>query len=166
MNRNAAKSINSKKRSENMYQNFCVRFGDANHGWLPVILITNEQEFSFAASYVPYDSLSQLVEALSLFLKTSASKVVIWNTEPIEYEFIFSECDDQAQIEVFEYAGSQRIQGTDKAVFKFSGSRQSLAIPFWRALRDIETRVDFEQKWQRSFPKHGMQLLRQQIHKL
>ncbi|MBH8572758.1 hypothetical protein I8752_06965 [Nostocaceae cyanobacterium CENA369] len=149
-----------------MPQNFCVRFGDANHGWLPVKLITNKEEFLFTASYVPYDSLSELVEALSLFLRTGASKLVRWNTEPIEYEFVLSEYAEQARLEVFEYPGSQRIQGTGKAVFEFSGSRKSLIVPFWPALRDLETRVGFEQQWQRSLPKHKMQLLGQQIDKL
>ncbi|BAY76926.1 hypothetical protein NIES25_33840 [Nostoc linckia NIES-25] len=149
-----------------MYKNFCVRFGDVNHGWLTVKLITQEQELSFAASYTPYDSLSELVDGLSLFLQTGASKLVRWNTEPIEYEFIFSKCDEQAQLQVLEYASSQQNQGTAKAVFKFSGSRESLTLAFWRALRDLETRVGFEQEWHRSFPKHGMQLLGQQIHNL
>uniref|UniRef100_A0A0C1N5B2 Uncharacterized protein n=1 Tax=Tolypothrix bouteillei VB521301 TaxID=1479485 RepID=A0A0C1N5B2_9CYAN len=89
-----------------------------------------------------------------------------WNTEPIEYEFIFSESDGQAQLEVVEYANSKRIKGKSQTVFHLNGSRKFLVLPFWRALRDVETRIAFEQKWQRSFPKLGMQQLGQQIQHL
>ncbi|MEH1943425.1 MAG: hypothetical protein V7L01_24835 [Nostoc sp.] len=148
-----------------MSENFRVRFGDINHGWMPVNLITNEQKFSFIASYIPYDSLAELVEALSLFLQLGYSKIVRWNAEPIDYEFLFSESNEQAMLRVIEYTNQLRVKNAKEVVFTFSGSRISLVIPFWRALRDIETRHGFEQKWQRPFPKQGMQLLKEQIHR-
>lgn len=148
-----------------MSENFRVRFGDTNHGWMPVNLITNDQQFSFIASYIPYDSLAELVEALSLFLQVGYSKIVRWNAEPTYYEFIFSESNEQAMLRVIEYTNQKLVQNAEQVVFTFSGSRVSLIIPFWRALRDIETRHGFEQNWQRPFAKQGMQLLGEQIHK-
>lgn len=148
-----------------MSENFRVSFGDVKHGWMPVNLITNNQQFSFIASYTPYDSIAELVEALSSFIQRGYPKIVRWNTEPTEYEFIFSESNNQGMLKVLEYTNRQKFQNLEQIVFTFCSSRVLLVIPFWRALRDVETRYNFEKNWQRAFPKREMQLLKEQIHK-
>ena len=130
---------------------------------MPVELIANEQ-FSFIASYTPYDSLTELVEALRSFLKSGQPRLARWNTEPVEYEFVFSEASNQAKLKVFKYPNHQRLESAAEIVFlRVTNSRISLVLSFWRALRAFETTNHLAHQWHWTFPTREMDLLKEQI---
>lgn len=62
------------------------------------------------ASHIPYDSLLELVNGLIMFIETNDPRVIRWNTEPIEDEFIFSKIDDKATFKVKKFTDSQTNQ--------------------------------------------------------
>jgi hypothetical protein len=66
-----------------------VRFGEAEHGSLPVEVITPERTITFFASYIPFDSLSELTTALLQTVLTQTPYQVHWGLEPEVYRFTF-----------------------------------------------------------------------------
>ena len=145
-----------------MSQRLRVRFGRAEHGWLPVELDAGDQHLAFVASYV-YDSLSQLVQALITLLAAEGLTIAKWNTEPAEYEFRFSPSEDAARLEVVEFADTRRVQAQGTTVFAIDASRREVVLPFWRALSALQTDAGFEQGWGTPFPSRDMRLLSKQL---
>lgn len=140
---------------------FKVRFADVKSGWMTVSLKTSEQSFSFSPSYTPYDSIGELVNALYNFLWWSGSESFVrWNEKPNEYEFVFMTVDRTPGFTVYET--TERVSGRARDVaFSCSGSRFQIVLPFWRALRDLETNPEhnYEIEWRRPFPFREMAAL-------
>jgi hypothetical protein len=113
-------------------------------------------------SYV-YDSLSQLAQALIVLLAAEGSAIVAWDTEPTEYEFRFAASGDAARFEIVEFADSRRLQGQGSTVFVMDGSRREVVLPFWRALRTLQSDAGFEQGWGSPFPSRDVRLLGEQL---
>jgi hypothetical protein len=149
-----------------MSQKFKVHFGESGAGSLAVSIGKNEQIVYFHASSFLYPSLWELIESLRSLINIEYKvnrQVVRWATEPIEYEFIFDRQYDRVSLEILEFSNSTRIKGVSKSIFKINESVESIVLPFWRALRELETRHDFERQWQRPFPKLEMKKLNREI---
>lgn len=149
-------------------QAFKVRFHDVKNGWMTVVITSFEQSLSFSASYTPYDSIQELVNALFDFLSWSESESVVrWNEQPNEYQFIFVNAGGKAEFKVYEI--SQRVSGKSlEPVFSVSGSHLQIALPFWRALRDLETTPahNYEAEWRKSFPSRELAVLTAKVKEL
>jgi hypothetical protein len=145
-----------------MSQTLRVSMESPQSGWMSLSLKAGEQSFLMAASFAPYDSLRDLIEALSALLTDSRDASVRWNCEPEEFDFRMTArgSDDLIELKVLRYAGHRRRQSQDEdrqVVFSFRGSKIDICLPFWRALRDLRRRIstdEFESNWRREFP-HG-----------
>ena len=129
-------------------------------------LRAGEQSLIDAVSFTPYDSLTDLIRALSQLLVDDAELTVKWAYEPDEVDFNFRTRGGEAELEVKWYQNHLRVEGTGERVFFFQGSRLDLCHPFWKALRDIQidTEVDeFTRNWRREFPEGEMKQLTEDI---
>ncbi|BAY27819.1 hypothetical protein NIES2100_76450 [Calothrix sp. NIES-2100] len=142
-----------------MLQTFKVCFRCLSHAWIAVELLSQEQQLSFIASYTPYNSFLELIDALLVFLKRSDRTVVRWNTEPIEYEFQFYNHGQQAILDILKLRDCWTNRLANELVLRINSSHLSIVLPFWRALRHLQTDSNFEQQWGRAFPQREMKLL-------
>lgn len=139
-----------------------VSFNSPQCGWMSFELRAGEQSLIDAASSVPYDSLRDLINALSMLLAGDVNLTVKWAYEPDEADFNFSAGGERAELEVKWYQNHLRLEGAGERVFFFQGSRLELCQPFWKALRDIQSdrEVDeFARNWGREFPAAEMEQL-------
>ena len=144
---------------------FRVRFDPPTVGSLPVTLTASGDSLSFIASYTPYDSLSDLVTALiAIVLTDSVDSSVCWNTEPVEYEFRFGTDASDITLHVIHWPNSTRARENSQSVFTVRGSRMEIVLPFWRALRQLESQATTRWEWQHPFPDRDMHKLDKHIH--
>ncbi|HEX8142240.1 MAG TPA: hypothetical protein VF553_06555 [Pyrinomonadaceae bacterium] len=128
-----------------------------------------EQQFVTAVSSAPYDSLRELIEALtSLLLDGNRSFKVKWNCEPDELDFeITAEPEnDGVSFRVLHYTDHRRLPETGRTLFSIRTQRLELGEGFWRALRDLRRHIatdDFDRNWRRPFPQTEMQRLTEAI---
>jgi len=149
-----------------MSNNYRVRFEKPVVGGLPITLTTNSNTVSFVASHTPYDSLSELVTTLiTVVLEDTIHKPVRWNTEPIEYEFLFTTDGDTIAHTVIQWPDATRQRENSKIVFVMRGSRMEIALPYWRALRQLESHTTETWEWQHPFPTSDMRKLNQHIRR-
>lgn len=135
-------------------------------GWMAMSLQAGEQSLAMSVSHLPADSLLDLMNALSALLTGSEEKVVRWNCEPDEYDFIFTTDGDKVQIIVAHYPDHRRKKVDAQIVFSLQDSALAVCLPFWTALRDLRRRVvvnEFARHWRRDFPNGAMQRLTKAI---
>ena len=137
-------------------------------GWLRVELSFADQKYSFYPSHVPYDSICELVNALLKTLDGYDKAVVRWNDEPVEHEFVFEPGGGHVDFRV--YLINDTVVGKEREqVFMFNGSTQDVVWPFWKALRDMESRQskkEYEKQWRESFPEREMVELTRRVKEL
>jgi hypothetical protein len=85
-----------------------VEFQPPRDGGIWCAIATGEARLEISASYVPYDSISDLAAALALVLKGGPEAVVSWNEEPAEYEFRFQGRGGEVRLDVLRHAGHGR----------------------------------------------------------
>ncbi|HEX8128287.1 MAG TPA: hypothetical protein VF527_04235 [Pyrinomonadaceae bacterium] len=149
-----------------MSEKLRVVFNSPQCGWMSFELRAGEQSLIDAAASMPYDSLRDLIRALSTLLAGDAELTVKWAYEPDEADFNFKASGERAELEVKWYQNQLRLEGTGERVFLFEGSRLDLCYPFWKALRDMQsdTEVDeFARNWGREFPESEMKQLTEDI---
>ncbi|HYX72831.1 MAG TPA: hypothetical protein VE732_08670 [Nitrososphaera sp.] len=138
-------------------------------GWTTVTLSAGEGNYQFFPSHVPYDSVSELVNALLKILDGYPEAIVRWNDEPVEHEFVFvSECE-QVNFTVYEIIDSIVAGKMRDEKFAFSGPRSDVLRPFWKGLRDMQSKQnlkEYERQWREPFPEREMFELTQRIKEL
>jgi len=113
-----------------------VGFGRPQHGWLPVSVCWADSTLQFAASDVPVDPLSLLIEALSRVLDFGEGEVW-WHLEPASYFFLFNRAGDLYSLRILlNERGDNRAQAHE--VLSASGSVAKLVLRFWHALRRLQ----------------------------
>ena len=125
-------------------------------------LTAEGQRLVMGASFTPYDSVRDLVEALSALLAGAGEVNVRWNCEPEEFDFKMVAAGDGVQFKVVRYPNHRRLRGSSRTVFSLGGSKLEICLPFWRALRDLRRRIaedEFDKNWRRPFPDSEMQQL-------
>jgi len=132
-----------------------VVFDDPGDGWVGLKLSRDGEVADIIASYAPYDSFLDLVDALyNLFLYEGEWKV-IWNEAPVEYEVCFGRAGTLVSLEVLEFPDRRREIQRAQSRLSASGSYEDVAVPFWRALRNLQGRFTTEElnaRWHRPFP--------------
>ncbi|MDQ3584288.1 MAG: hypothetical protein M3407_00790 [Acidobacteriota bacterium] len=145
-----------------MGQKFRVSFNSPQSGFMSVGLRAGEQEFVAAVAHKPYDSLRDLLVALTALLTSDGEQVVKWNCEPDELDFNLTVDDERVRLDVVHYLNHRRSRRTSQQVFTVAGAKLDICGAFWKALRelhrDIET-DDFAGNWRREFPETEMQEL-------
>lgn len=143
-----------------------VCFNSPQSGWMSFELRAGEQRLTDAVSYTPYDSLRDLINALSTILVSDGDVKVKWAYNPDELDFNFRARGGLAELEVNWYRDHRRVEGTGERVFSFRGSKLDVCRPFWKALRDLQSDAEvdeFERNWRREFPTSELQRLTEAI---
>jgi hypothetical protein len=152
-----------------MKQQLRVSLESPQHGFMSLRLSCGEQSFVAVVSHEPYDSLRDLIVALSGALSGDGEAIVKWNSEPEEYDFKLAARGDSVQIDVIRYTEHRRLAEGSGNVFTFRGSRLDGCLPFWKELRGLHRRAvqdEFERQWRREFPEKEMQELTKRIRAL
>ena len=136
-----------------------VAFDDPHDGWVGLKLSYGSETTGVIASYTPYDSFLALVDALyNLFLYEGEWRVV-WNEAPGEREFVFRRTGNLVYLELVEFPDHRRELRAEHQL-KASGSYEEVAIPFWRALKNLQGRFSAEElqdRWHRAFPSKELE---------
>ncbi|HEU4386235.1 MAG TPA: hypothetical protein VFV34_00460 [Blastocatellia bacterium] len=145
-----------------------IELDQPESGWLRVELAFGDQKYSFFPSHVPYDSVTELANALLKILDGYDKALVHWNDEPVEHEFVFE--PEGNQIDFRAYIINERTFGKEREqVFRFSGNTNDVVWPFWKALRDLESRQskeEYEKQWREPFPEREMLELTNRVKEL
>jgi len=147
-------------------QTLRVSIESPQSGWMAMRLQAGDQTLAMSVSHLPADSLLDLINALSSVLTGGVEKVVRWNCEPDEYDFIFITGGDTVQIDVAHFPDHRRKKVDAQIVFSLRDSALHVCLPFWTALRDLHRRVEvneFARHWRRDFPNGAMQRLTKAI---
>lgn len=115
--------------------------------------------FVTAVAHSPYDSLRDLLAALSALLRGEDNITVKWNREPEEYDFELLRKGDEAELKVVRYPNHRRLKKARETVFSHRASVVDICEPFWDALRDLHGDKDvdeFDKNWRREFPEAEM----------
>ena len=140
-----------------------MSFESPQSGWMSVGLRAGGARLVLGASHAPYDSLRELIEALSALLAGGdVRRVARWNCEPEEYDFELSATGDRAELAVTRHATRARRADDAQTVFTHAAERLRLVLPFWRELRELRRRRaedDFEKNWRRPFPERELREL-------
>ena len=149
---------------------FKVKFSDIDSGWVNVFIISDNQTvLADSISYVPYDTLGDLVDVLDMLYynkQSSIEKVVIMNTEPLEYELRFHQNGTNIVLDIYEYPDCRRIPNTETHLFSINGDYELVCKPFWRALRNMEslhTPEELSHRWPGGFPSRALNELSHKI---
>ena len=119
-------------------------------------LKAGRSRLAVAASYRHYNSLHDLIEALTVLLGEGAQGATVrWNCEPEEYDFSFTAEGDALQLDVVRYPDHLRRAAASHTVFSFRAPALDICVAFWRELRGLRRRIivdEFERNWRREFP--------------
>jgi hypothetical protein len=133
------------------------------HGWATVRLTLPDAQLEFVASYTPRDSICELARVASGLIKGMPESVVIWNTEPVEYEFRFVAADGRTRLEVHEFPDFRR-QGPSarKPLVAVEEDSRLVARALWRGLRRLQGMIpveEFAASWGHPFPLDAVERL-------
>jgi hypothetical protein len=143
-----------------------AEFATPENGWTKVRLSAGDSFYQFFPSYTPYDSFNELLNSLLKILDGNPEAIVRWNDEPTEHKFVFNSKDGQITFKVYEIINSIVAGKAVEERFAFIGSQNEVLRPFWKGLRDMQSKQDtdeFERQWRSPFPKKEMLELTQRI---
>ena len=150
-------------------QKLTIHIDRPEHGWTSVDLSVGDQRYSFYPSHVPHDSITDLVNALRSLLDGYDRVTVRWNDEPVEHEFVFEQKEGTVSLFVSIFLYDRAVAGVvPEQVLRFSGSVKDVVWPFWKALRDMQSRQsreEYEKHW-RTFPEREMTELTKRVKEL
>jgi hypothetical protein len=152
-----------------MSQKLRVSLESPQHGFMSLRLSSGKESFVAVVSHAPYDSLRDLIDALSGALASDYETIIKWNSEPEEYDFKLTAREDFVQLDIIRYPDHRRLVATSSNVFSFRGSKLDACLPFWKELRDLHRRArqdEFTRQWRREFPEREMQELTKRIRAL
>jgi hypothetical protein len=147
-------------------QKLSVSLESPQHGFMSLRLKAGGKAFVAVVSHKPYDSLRDLIEALSNALDGDCDVSVKWNGEPDEYDFRLRAQGDFVRLDVIHYPDHRRVAETGSVVFSFRAARPDVCLPFWEELRDLRTRTvqdEFDRQWRREFPERELNELKKRI---
>src|ERR1044071_804230 len=152
-----------------MNQKLRISLESPQHGFMSLRLSSGKESFVAVVSHEPYDSLRDLIEALSGALAGDGEAIIKWNSEPEEYDFKLAAKGDSVGVEIIRYPDHRRLATTSSKVFSYRGSKLDACLPFWKELRDLHRRTiqdEFNRQWRREFPEREMQELTKRIRSL
>lgn len=132
-----------------------VSFSDPEHGWISLTVNYNLESFNVDVADVPSDSLLNLTAALHNLFLYDGQAAVTWHGEPIEYDMLFSRNDTNIILKIYEYPDHRRGSERGKRVCVISGAYDDVCLPFWRALKNLQSRFvlwELSTHWTYPFP--------------
>lgn len=149
-----------------MKQTLSVSLESPQHGFMSLRLKTTGQSFVTVVAHAPYDSLRDLIAALSAVLDGDCAPTVNWNSEPDEYDFRLQANGDRLLLEVIHYPDHRKLPETAATVFSFRGPKADACRAFWEEVQDLRSRAgrdEFDRQWRRAFPERELQDLTERI---
>jgi hypothetical protein len=140
-----------------------VQFDDPQHGWM-AMSIRSDSDVTLTMSSVAYDTLNELIEGLHALITGDSYRTIRVFEEPTVCELRF-ECEGTA-IRLNVLRPSSR--GDGEPLLETDGNFSEICLPFWRALRNLQSRFSAEEfalRWGRSFPLSGMQKLSTELRR-
>lgn len=139
------------------------------NGWVKIRLTARGVRLEFDASYTPWDSIDVLARATAGLLAGVPQHVVVWNTEPVEYEFRFAAEGDRTRLEVHKYPDRRRRQRRGEVpVAVVEGDTIGSARAIWRGLRRLQGTVskeEFAAAWGYPFPASTVERIGEQLQR-
>ncbi|MGC4120294.1 MAG: hypothetical protein QM765_38075 [Myxococcales bacterium] len=132
-----------------------VAFDDPSAGWVALTIISFEEEVQVIGSYTPTDSFLGLINALHAMLQVEGAQVSTWNEEPAEVDLCFTKTGDRIDSTLRRFPDRRRMKGTGEKILEVSGTFRGVCMPFWRALRNLQTRrtpAQLREGFHREFP--------------
>jgi hypothetical protein len=136
-----------------------VSFNSPQSGFMSIGLKSGKENFVTAVAHKPYDSLRDLIKAISGLLGGESKVTVKWNREPEEYDFELHRNGNEAELNIIRYANHRRLKKKREIVFSHKASVASMCESFSKALSDLHADKDvdeFEKNWRREFPEVEM----------
>lgn len=149
-----------------MNRKLLVSFESPQHGFMSIRLRNGDEEFVTVVSHAPYNSLRDLIEALTSVLDGDCTLVVKWNSEPDEYDFRLTARGRDAQLDVVHYPDHRRTVSDESIIFSVKGPKLEMCSSFWKELQDLRSRTEqdeFDRQWRQEFPEQAMQELMKRI---
>jgi hypothetical protein len=135
-----------------------VQFDDPQHGRMAMSIRSDASVVTLAVSSVLYDTLDELVDGLHALITGDCRRAVRIMEEPTVCELRFTREGAAIGLEVCRLSSRDRGQ----TLFETDGSFSEVCVPFWRALRNLQSRFsaeEFSLRWGRLFPLSGMDKL-------
>jgi len=129
-------------------------------------LNAGKASFVTAVAHSPYDSLRDLIKALSALLKGESSITVKWNCEPEEYDFELRQNAPEAELNIIRYSNHSRSENRREMVFSHKAPAAGICESFWTALEELRKDKDvdeFDKNWRREFPESEMREFTEQL---
>lgn len=143
-----------------MKQRFSVSIESPQSGYMSFRLQAGEQRLLATLAHAPYDSLHDLLAALTALIGGAREAVVKCNCEPEELDFRF-ECEgEEVDFRVVRYQDHRRLPKGRRTVFAARVPQTEFFLAFWRELRELRRRSEtdvFGQNWRRQFPHPELQ---------
>jgi hypothetical protein len=134
-----------------------------------VRLTAPDTALEFAASYTPRDSICDLASAATGLAAGVPEQVVIWNTEPAEYEFLFATNGGWTRLEVRQFPDHRRQRGrASELTVLIEGDAVTVARALWRGLRRLQGTVgaeEFVAGWRHPCPTTAVERLGEQLRR-
>ena len=116
------------------------------HGWMGVSLTVGAQVVEIDASDVPNNPVADLLDALDLATYGTPSQVW-WHLEPDGYFMHFTPDGDRVHFRIDFAPDSDSRSARVHTVAETSGSRAQVLLPFWRFVRNFQSRGYTEPHW-------------------
>jgi hypothetical protein len=142
-----------------------VQFDDPQHGWMALTIRSDVGVATLNMSYVGFDTLHEMVDALHALILGDHYRSVRIMEEPTVCELQFHRQDDIMRLELHRLSPRNHRQ----TIFGDSGRFVEICLPFWRALRNLQTRFSTEEfgaRWHRPFPLSDMEKLNADVGRL
>jgi hypothetical protein len=121
-----------------------LRYDPPAHGWLTLRLTAGDGTVVIDASDVPNNPLQDLIAALEA-AAAGAESSVWWHLEPDGYFMNFKPVGHEIHFSLQFATRSERHLA--ESIVSVSGSKAEILLPFWRFLRDFESRAHQEPNW-------------------
>lgn len=141
-----------------------VEFGDPQHGWMAMTIRSDASVVALTVSSVLYDTLDELVDGLRALTTGDDHRSVRIFEEPTSCELQFNLANGTMGLKLCRFDSHSRRSSRKpgQRLFETAGSGSEICLPFWRALRNLQTRFsaeEFRLWWHRHFPESGMEKL-------
>lgn len=115
-----------------------------SHGWLTLQLTVDEQIIEIDASDVPNNPVQELIS--TLYSAAGGTSASVWfHLEPDGYYVHFEPVGSDIGFRIDYAAESERSRSNN--ILSIVGSREEILLPFWRFLRDFQSRGYAEPHW-------------------
>jgi hypothetical protein len=121
-----------------------LQYDPPSHGWLTLRLTAGDKTVVIDASDVPNNPVQELIAALEA-AASGAESSVWWHLEPDGYFTNFRPVGSEVHFSL-EFAARSEKRKVEPIV-SVRGSKAEVLLPFWRFLRDFESRSYQEPSW-------------------